>query len=86
MDHVEPDLSLQLPRDVYHQVIHTLRTALSPITDAPEDLVHRDNAAIAMVASLLPANADEVNLAAQYAAASAHAIECLRLAQGHRAV
>jgi hypothetical protein len=85
MVHAEPDLTLQLPRDVYHQVIHTLRAALLPVTDAPEDLVHRDNAAIAMVASLLPANADEANLAAQYAAASAHAIECLRRAQDHRA-
>jgi hypothetical protein len=85
MDPAKPDLTLQLPRDVYHQVIHTLRAALPPVTDAPEDLVHRDNAAIAMVASLLPANADETNLAAQYAAASAHAIECLRQAQEHRA-
>jgi hypothetical protein len=84
MDHTEPDLTLQLPRDVYHQVIHTLRAALPPVTDAPQDLVHRDNAAIAIVASLLPANADETNLAAQYAAASAHAIECLRQAQEHR--
>jgi hypothetical protein len=48
MDHVEPDLTLQLPGDVYYQVIHTLRAALPSITDAPEDLVHRDNAAIAM--------------------------------------
>jgi hypothetical protein len=84
MDPAKPNLTLQLPRDVYHQVIHTLRAALPPITDAPADLVHRDNAAIAMVASLLPANADETNLAAQYAAASAHAIECLRQAQEHR--
>lgn len=84
MDPAKPDLTLQLPRDVYHQVIHTLRAALLPVTDAPEDLIHRDNAAIAMVASLLPANADETNLAAQYAAASAYAIECLRLAQEHR--
>jgi hypothetical protein len=47
MDPAKPDLTLQLPRDVYHQVIHTLRAALPPVTDAPEDLVHRDNAAIA---------------------------------------
>jgi hypothetical protein len=37
-----------------------------------------------VVASLLPASADEANLAAQYVVASAHAIECLRLAQEHR--
>jgi hypothetical protein len=84
MDHAEIDLTLQLPRDVYHQLIHTLRAALPPVTDAPEDLARRDNAAIALVASLLPATADEANLAAQYAAASAQAIECLRQGQEHR--
>jgi hypothetical protein len=39
MDYAKPDLTLQLPKDVYHQVIHTLRAAIPPVTDAPEDLV-----------------------------------------------
>ncbi len=52
-----------------------------PITDTPEDLARRDNAAIAQVASLLPANADEATLAAQYVAAHAQAVDCLRLAR-----
>jgi hypothetical protein len=86
MDHCPPpessDLTLQLPRDLYYQTVHTLAAALPPpVTDTPEDLARRDNAAIAEVASLLPANAEEVTLAAQYVAANAQAMECLRLAR-----
>jgi hypothetical protein len=79
-----PDLSLQLPKSMYYQLIHTLRAALAPVSDAPEDLARRDHAAIAQVASLLPANADEVTLAAQYVAASARAIDLTRLANEYR--
>ncbi len=76
------DLTLQLPRDTYYQIIHTLRGSLPPpITDTPEDLVRRDNATMAQVAALLPVTADEVNLAATYIAANAQAMECLRLAR-----
>jgi len=80
-----PDLTLQLPRDVYYQLIHTLRAALPTVTDTPEDRARRDNAAIAQVACLLPANADEANLAATYVAASARAMDCLRLSQEYSA-
>jgi hypothetical protein len=74
-----PDLSLQLPRDAYYQCIHTLHTSLPPpVTDTPDDLARRDNAAIAQVAGLLPANAAEAHLAAQFVAANAQAMECLR--------
>jgi hypothetical protein len=74
------DLTLQLPRDAYYQLIHTLRAALPPpVTDTPEDLVRRDNAAIALVAALFPATADEASLAATYVAANAQAMDCLRL-------
>ena len=90
MDHclppVPPDLTLQLPRDVYYQIVHTLRAGLPPpATDSEENLVRRDNAAIAEVASLLPANAEEVALAAQFVAANAQALDCLRLAREHAA-
>jgi hypothetical protein len=82
MDYPTPDLSLQLPRDTYYQLVHTLCASLPPpVTDAPEDLARRDNAAIAQVASLLPANADEANLAVQYVATSAQAMVCLRVAR-----
>ena len=77
----QPDLSLQLPRDVHFQLIDTLRAALAPITGSPQDHARRDNAFIAQIACLLPANADEANLAAQYVAAGARALDCLRVAQ-----
>ena len=90
MDHSPPseplDLTLQLPRDMYYQLIHTVRGSLpAPVTNAPEDLVRRDNAAIAQIAALLPANADEANLAALYLTASAQAHESLRLARQYPA-
>jgi hypothetical protein len=81
----QPDLSLQLPRDMYYQLIHTLCASLPPpVTNSPEDRIRRDNAAIAQIACLLPANADEANIAAQYVAANDQAMDCLRLAQEHR--
>ena len=84
MDHPSPDLTLQLPRDTYYQIVHTLCASLpAPVTDTPEDLARRDNAAIAQVASLLPANADEANLAVQYVATSAQSMLCLRLARDY---
>ena len=82
MDQLTPDLTLQLPRDTYYQLVHTLCASLPPpVTDTPEDLARRDNAAIAQVASLLPANADEANLAVQYVATSAQSMLCLQLAR-----
>ena len=78
----QPDFSLLLPRDAYYTLVHTLRSSLPPLdTDSPEDIVRRDNAAIAKVASLLPATAAEAELAAQFVAASAQAQEVLRLAR-----
>jgi len=79
-----PDPIQQLPKDLYYQVVHALRDALPPpITDSPEDRTRRDNAIIAQVAALRPTNADEVILAAQCIAASAQALDCLRLARLH---
>ena len=49
------------------------------------DHVRRDNDIIAKVASLLPANADEANLAGLYLIASAQAHECLRIAREYPA-
>ena len=61
-----PDLTLQLPRDLYYQSIHELCAGLPPpVTASPEDRARRHKAAIAVVASLLPANGEEVTLAAQ---------------------
>ena len=73
-----------LSKATYYQVVHTLRAALpAPISDSVEDAAKRDLAAIAHVASLLPANAEEAHLAAQYVAANAHALDCLRLARAY---
>jgi hypothetical protein len=83
-DPQRPDLLHQIPRDVCYQIMHTLRATMPPASDAPEDIARRDNAAIAHVACLLPANTDEADLAAKYVAAGAHAIECLRLARKYR--
>jgi hypothetical protein len=67
-----PDLTLLLPRDVDYQIIHTLCATLPPITDTPADLIRRDNA-------------EEANVATTYAAARAHAMDCLLLAREHAA-
>ncbi len=70
---------IALPRDAYYQVIFTLRDLLPPISASQADIARRDNAAIAQVASLSPANAAQAALAAQYVAANAQAMECLRV-------
>jgi hypothetical protein len=71
-----------LPKATYYQVVHTLRGLLPPpITSTPEDEARRDLAAIARIASLLPATPEEADLATQYVAASVWALDCLRLAR-----
>jgi hypothetical protein len=68
-----PDLAYRLPRDAYWLLIHTLRGSLpSPRLATGLDPV---------VASLLPANAGEAVLGAQFVAAHAQAMDCLRLAR-----
>ena len=80
------DLPYALPRHLYYQVVHALRLALPPpASNQPHDLLHRDRAAIAQVASMLPANAEEAMLAAQVVAAGAQALDCLRLLRRHEA-
>jgi hypothetical protein len=75
------DPAAELPRAIFYQLVYTLRTTLAPpVTDSPEDLTRRDNAAIGQVAALLPANADEADLACKYVAAGSRAMECFRLA------
>jgi hypothetical protein len=80
-----PDLALQLPRDAYWMLIHTLHNSLPPPPpgDDPEAVARRDRDAIAQVASLLPVTAAEGRLAARFVAADAQAHECLRLARLH---
>jgi hypothetical protein len=78
-----PDLALVLPRDVFYQLIHTVRGVVAPVSDSPDDIIRRDNDLMAKIAALLPANADEANLAAMYVIASARGIDLARTAQQH---
>jgi hypothetical protein len=80
-----PDLSLLLPRSLYYQLMHSLRGWMPPPTEDTQDaLAHRDNAVIAQVASMLPATADEVELAAECVSARVQARDCMRAAQERR--
>jgi len=77
----QPDPAWLRCRQAYHHLIFTLGTTLPPPpTDSPENRDRRDSAAIAQVAAPLPANAAEAVLAAQYVAACAQSMDCLRLA------
>jgi hypothetical protein len=79
-----PDLTLQLPRDVYH-LAFTLRGMLPPPeTDTPEAEARRDRGAIALVASVLPANGEEAYLAARSVGLAIYAMDCLRQAGDYR--
>jgi hypothetical protein len=80
-----PDLSLRLPRDLYWLVLHTLRGLLPPPdTNAPDAETRRDHAAIALVASMLPGNAEEADLASRCVGHAAYGMHCLRQARLHR--
>jgi hypothetical protein len=78
----QPDLAILLPRSTYWQAIHSLHSSLPlPVDDTQEARVHRDNAAMAEVASLLPVNGDETAIAVRCVVANAQAVDCLRLAR-----
>lgn len=71
-----------LARETRWEVVHTLQGSLPPpFPDTPEATARRDAAAIEHVASLHPADVEEANLAAQYVAACAQALDSLRLAR-----
>jgi hypothetical protein len=77
----EPDPDYIRSREAYQYLNYTLSTTLPPPPDnTPEMLHQRNEAAIAQVGALCPANAAEAALAAQYVALSAQAMACLRLA------
>ena len=79
---VDPGVASQLAADAYYHLVHTLCLALPPPpSDNPEDLAQRNHAAIARAAALVPANAAEASLAAEFVAASEQGRDCLRLAQ-----
>ena len=77
----EPDPDYLRNRDAHQHLLYTLSTSLPPLQDATPEALHcRNQSAIAQVSGLCPVNAAEAMLAAQYVAASAHAMECARRA------
>ncbi len=81
----QPDWARLLPREAFQEILFVLRGALPPpVSDDPADEVRRDRAAMAAVAALLPVTAAEGRLAAQFVAADAWALDCLRLAKEKR--
>ncbi len=82
---IPSDCMRSLPREAFQEIILVLRGALPPpLTGDPADEARRDRAAMAAVAALRPENAAEGRLAAQFVAADAWAMDCLRLAQVKR--
>ena len=81
----QPDWGRLLPREAFYEIMRVLRGALPPpSSDDPAEGARRDRAAMAGVAALLPGNAAEGRLAAQYIVADAWAMDCLRLAGERR--
>ena len=78
------DAAHRLPRDVYLEIMRILRVAL-PFPRTGEgtepDLARRNRAAMAAVAGLRPQSPAEGRLAAQFVAADAWAMDCLRQAE-----
>ncbi|HEX5326289.1 MAG TPA: hypothetical protein VFW75_06440 [Acetobacteraceae bacterium] len=76
------DLAPDLTAIAWHHLAHTLRKTLPPpLTDTPEDLLRRDQAAIARIAALCPVTVAEADIAALYVATSEQWKHCLELAQ-----
>ncbi len=81
-----PDPAVQLHREIQRRAADTLRGMLPPpIDDTPEARAIRDHAALAEVASLVPASPAEARLAANHVAAMDHASDCLRQVGLHAA-
>jgi hypothetical protein len=72
-----PNLSPDMSRDILDTLIATLP---HPDINTPENYAARDEAAIAAVAALAPANIIEAHMAIMIVAADASARDCLRLA------
>jgi hypothetical protein len=71
----------KLPPTIARHTFFLLMESLPPpLSDAPEERAARNEAAIASLAALNPADAFEARLAARAVAADARATECLRLA------
>jgi len=73
------DLAAQLPAGAYYYLMHKLHEMLPELlTNSPEDIALRDQAAMAKVAALSPANIAEAEVAALHVAHAEHAEACYR--------
>ncbi|HEY2620721.1 MAG TPA: hypothetical protein VGI78_25520 [Acetobacteraceae bacterium] len=79
MSHIDslPQLSPAIAR---HTIFLLLESLPPPLSDTAEERTARDEAAIASIAVLKPADAFEARLAARAVAADARGTECMRLA------
>jgi hypothetical protein len=79
-----PDPAPDQHRQIYLQLIHELLAMLPPPVDPGPDkraaLERRIKVATALVSAMLPATAEEADLAVRAVAAGAHASDCLRQA------
>ena len=77
-----PDPDAQLQREIYLHLISELMSMIpTPIDPGPDPdtaLKRRIKTATALVAAMLPANAEEVSLAVRVIAAGAHHDDCMR--------
>ena len=80
----QPDWARSLPRDAFREVSRVLRDALPPVPGGAAAAGQRDRAALAAVAGFQPETPAEARLAAQFVAADAWALDCLRLAGERR--
>ena len=75
-------LAASLPPGIYYQRVHTFCDALpAPLSDSPEHLALRNQAAISHVAALEPANIAEAELAALHVIALQQVKSATRLAE-----
>lgn len=75
------DALSNLPQPIARHTLFMLTEALPPpLGNLPEERTARDEAAVAAVADLQPADAYQARLAARSVGADAHAMDCLRLA------
>ena len=79
-----PDLTQPLSQRYYHVLINTLARGLPPpLSDTPQPLLDRDQAAIDKVAAMQPVNAHEADLAARCVAAGAQADDVMQSIREH---
>jgi len=72
------DLAARLPASACHCLMRTLHKALPKLlTNSPEDIALRDEAAMARVASLCPVNSAEAEVAALHVIHAEHAKACM---------